>query len=156
MSDQSPADDEAINRNLATVNSIRTRSAWRQGVELPSYLNSPNIMPDLNSVPASPHALAHSRRQSSQQSLPPSSTISPGPDTSLNILPSNQDAVNHPSTSSPPDHSTQPVPTQPLQAQSPPPDAAVGAGPGPLRHPRPMTATELHMELEKEQEAVVS
>ncbi|KAL2207053.1 hypothetical protein CC79DRAFT_690777 [Sarocladium strictum] len=111
-------------------------------------------MPDLNSVPASPHALAHSRRQSSNQMPPPQNIMASGPENTLNILPSNQDVVNHPSSSTH-DPSTQPGSTHPEQMQSPP-DAAVGTGPGPLRHPRPMTASELHIELEKEQEAVVN
>ncbi|PHH66528.1 hypothetical protein CDD81_7003 [Ophiocordyceps australis] len=93
-------------------------------------------MPDLNSVPRSPHSL---RRQTSQQmaSSPPS----------LSILPSNQAAMAHSrsaSVSSPPLH------------QGAAGDGAVDAGPGPMRHPRPMTASELHMQLEKEQEAVVN
>lgn len=109
-------------------------------------------MPDLNSVPASPHVLAHSRRESSQDV---NSVSASATDSSLNILPSNQDTVNHPTTTSS-DTVPQAPPAQHVQTQQPPADAAVGPGPGPLRHPRPLTATELHMELEKEQEAVVS
>lgn len=106
-------------------------------------------MPDLNSVPPSPHVLAsgtHSRRQSAnlQAASSPSST-------SVNILPSNQAAVNQQIPSQ-----ALPSPGFPPQSpMSPPADAAVGPGPGPLRHPRPLTASELHMQLEKEQEAVV-
>lgn len=121
----------------------------------PGRLASLSTMPDLNTVPASPHALAHSRRQSSQQVPVNAPTNTSAPDSSLNILPSNQDAVNHPSHSSP----EPPAHTMALQpstdGQSTAPDASVGSGPGPLRHPRPLTASELHMELEKEQEAVV-
>ncbi|KAL6875246.1 hypothetical protein J3F83DRAFT_713138 [Trichoderma novae-zelandiae] len=108
-------------------------------------------MPDLNSVPPSPHVLASataSRRPSANlqsASSPPQSA------SSVNILPSNQAAVS------------QHVPTQALPSPGFPPqspmgssDAAVGPGPGPLRHPRPLTASELHMQLEKEQEAVVN
>ncbi|KAM0466263.1 hypothetical protein ACHAPV_001220 [Trichoderma viride] len=107
-------------------------------------------MPDLNSVPPSPHVLAsgtHSRRQSAnlQAASSPSST-------SVNILPSNQAAVNQQIPSQ-----ALPSPGFPPQSpMSPPADAAVGPGPGPLRHPRPLTASELHMQLEKEQEAVVN
>ncbi len=108
-------------------------------------------MPDLNSVPASPHALAASRQQSSSSISMPPPPIPTSP--SLNILPSNQSAVNQQSSSS-----ALPSP------QLPPPsgmasvlgdNTGVGPGPGPLRHPRPMTAAELHLQLEKEQEAVV-
>lgn len=104
-------------------------------------------MPDLNSVPSSP--FASSRRESSNQ-IP----LSESP--SLNILPSNQNAVNHSSTSSLP--SPQLTATHPVQPQSQisPLEPGVGPGPGPTRHPRPLTAVELHLELEKEQEAVVS
>lgn len=106
-------------------------------------------MPDLNSVPSSPHVFASSRRASSNQ-------ISSSESPSLNILPSNQNAVNHSSTSSLP--SPQLTATHPLQPQSQisPLEPGVGPGPGPTRHPRPLTAVELHLELEKEQEAVVS
>ncbi|KAI9151622.1 hypothetical protein HJFPF1_08829 [Paramyrothecium foliicola] len=110
-------------------------------------------MPDLNSVPASPHALATPRRRSSTQMPPPPVPASP----SLNILPSNQNAVTQGSSSSSAAvPSPQATASQPVQPQPPQGDAAVGPGPGPLRHPRPLTATELHMQLEKEQEAVVN
>ncbi|KAH7157630.1 hypothetical protein B0J13DRAFT_542272 [Dactylonectria estremocensis] len=112
-------------------------------------------MPDLNSVPPSPHLLAVSRRQSTTQMA---AATPPGPASpSLNILPSNQDAVNHSQASS--------VPSPQLTASQPPvavsahvlaTEPGVGPGPGPLRHPRPLTAAELHLELEKEQEAVVN
>ncbi|KAF5004327.1 hypothetical protein FDECE_9175 [Fusarium decemcellulare] len=113
-------------------------------------------MPDLNSVPPSPHSLAASRRQSTNQMAPP--PIPPSP--SLNILPSNQSAVNQSQSPS--------LPSPVLTASQPPAHAAsalpsapglepgVGPGPGPLRHPRPLTAAELHLQLEKEQEAVVN
>lgn len=130
-------------------------------------------MPDLNSVPPSPHSLAVSRRRSSHNTMPPP----PVPQSpSLHVLPSNQGVVGHaqshsrsqsqshghgyghghgPSSSStssfaPPNQSSGSQP-----AFSPALDSGVGPGPGPLRHPRPLTATELHMQLEKEQEAVV-
>ncbi|TFB07209.1 hypothetical protein CCMA1212_000450 [Trichoderma ghanense] len=109
-------------------------------------------MPDLNSVPPSPRVLASataSRRQSAN--LQSASSPQQSASSSVNILPSNQAAVN------------QHVPTQALPSPGLPPqspmgssDAAVGPGPGPLRHPRPLTASELHMQLEKEQEAVVN
>ncbi|KAH6617093.1 hypothetical protein F5144DRAFT_633379 [Chaetomium tenue] len=108
-------------------------------------------MPDLNSVPPSPHALAGlSRRASSQQMPPPPAPGSP----SLNILPSNQSTVN---ASIPPS-----LPSPGFQASTSFPgptmndNTGVGPGPGPLRHPRPLTAADLHLELEKEQEAVVN
>ncbi|KAK4093339.1 hypothetical protein PCL_03511 [Purpureocillium lilacinum] len=124
-------------------------------------------MPDLNSVPASPHSLAASRRQSSHQMPPPASSQSP----SLNILPSNQDVVSHGHSSHSHTHSRHhslshgpssvPSPqlaaSQPLQPQLASfTEPGVGPGPGPLRHPRPLTAAELHTQLEKEQEAVVN
>ncbi|KAF4993631.1 hypothetical protein FGRMN_6349 [Fusarium graminum] len=108
-------------------------------------------MPDLNSVPPSPHPLAASRRQSTNQMATPPAPASP----SLNILPSNQNIVNHPHSPS--------LPSPLLTASQPPSHVAgvpgepgVGPGPGPIRHPRPLTAAELHLELEKEQEAVVN
>ncbi|KAI4862753.1 hypothetical protein F4820DRAFT_429512 [Hypoxylon rubiginosum] len=115
-------------------------------------------MPDLNSVPASPHILAASRQASNQNGLsqvsPPPVSISP----SLNILPSNQQTVNRTSSIS--------LPSPSLSGGSglpPPPSSApgqdntgVGAGPGPLRHPRPLTAAELHSQLEQEQELLVN
>jgi hypothetical protein len=107
-------------------------------------------MPDLNSVPPSPHPLA-SRRQSTNQMATPPAPTSP----SLNILPSNQNTVNHshsPSLPSPVLNASQP----PSHVASIPGEPGVGPGPGPIRHPRPLTAAELHLELEKEQEAVVS
>ncbi|KAH6894220.1 hypothetical protein B0T10DRAFT_456469 [Thelonectria olida] len=106
-------------------------------------------MPDLNSVPPSPHPLAASRRQSTNQmaSVPPT-PASP----SLNILPSNQTAVNQSQSPSLP--SPQLTASQPLHNVTAEP--GVGPGPGPLRHPRPLTAAELHSQLEKEQEAVVN
>lgn len=106
-------------------------------------------MPDLNSVPASPHSLANSRQQSSHSMPPPPIPTPP----SLNILPSNQNAVNHASSSSLPSPHLPPSGGMgPVSGDN----TGVGSGPGPLRHPRPLTAAELHLELEKEQEAVVS
>ncbi|KAJ6785985.1 hypothetical protein PWT90_06280 [Aphanocladium album] len=127
-------------------------------------------MPDLNSVPASPHPPGSlSRRQSSNVQMASAaaasataqtgSTSSPGnmtPSSSLNILPSNQTAVNpqqqaqHGSNAVSSVASPQLTPAQLAQQ----PESA--SGPGPLRHPRPMTASELHMQLEKEQEALVN
>ncbi|OIW24502.1 hypothetical protein CONLIGDRAFT_673671 [Coniochaeta ligniaria NRRL 30616] len=109
-------------------------------------------MPDLNTVPASPHVLATaSRRASAQQMPPPPLPTSP----SLNILPSNQSAVNQ--TASPPSlpspHFAPHFPPQgPVLAEM----TSSGPGLGPVRHPRPLTAADLHLELEKEQEAVVN
>lgn len=73
---------------------------------------------------------------------------------SLNILPSNQNAVNH---SSPPlaspNMATIATGTAGVSVGD---NTGVGTGPGPLRHPRPLTAADLHLQLEKEQEAVVN
>ncbi|UKZ87074.1 uncharacterized protein TrAFT101_002885 [Trichoderma asperellum] len=110
-------------------------------------------MPDLNSVPPSPHVLAsgtHSRRQSANL---PAASSPPSTQSSVNILPSNQAAVNQQIPSQALPSPGFPPPQSPM---GPPSDAAVGPGPGPLRHPRPLTASELHMQLEKEQEAVVN
>ncbi|KAL6409572.1 hypothetical protein AUP68_05947 [Ilyonectria robusta] len=75
---------------------------------------------------------------------------------SLNILPSNQNAVNHSQTSSlPSPQLTATHPPVPAPAHMLASEPGVGPGPGPLRHPRPLTAAELHLALEKEQEAVV-
>ncbi len=90
---------------------------------------------------------------------PAGTSSSPGnltPSSSLNILPSNQTAVNHHHH---PQHESTTVSSGPspqlTSAQlAQQPESA--SGPGPLRHPRPMTASELHMQLEKEQEALVS
>lgn len=102
-------------------------------------------MPDLNSVPESPHALVGSRRTSNNQ-MPP-------PDASLNILPSNQTTINQPRR---PSNASLPSPHfTPATLSHPSADAGIVSGPGPIRHPRPMTAAELHVQLEKEQEAVV-
>lgn len=79
---------------------------------------------------------------------PPPLPLSPA----LNVLPSNQNAVNH----------TAPAMVSPgfggvvSTAAQPGDNTGVGTGPGPLRHPRPLTAADLHLQLEKEQEAVVS
>lgn len=107
------------------------------------------MAPDLNSVPASPRpAPRTTSRRTSQQMAPPAI---PPTSPSLNILPSNQNAVNHTSLASPT------APPAPATASPTPGDnTGVGAGPGPLRHPRPLTAADLHLQLEKEQEAVVS
>jgi hypothetical protein len=118
-------------------------------------------MPDLNSVPPSPRVLALSRRASSQQMPPPAAPAQgPGPgaapatsDPALNILPSNQAAVN---TGAP---ATACLPSPRLGSTGsahPPADASsLASGPGPTRHPQPLTAAELHQQVEKEQEAVV-
>lgn len=103
-------------------------------------------MPDLNTVPPSPHALATSRRQSQQNS-----NAQEPPSPSLNILPSNQSAVN-PTGRTTDGPSLPPVAQQQTMASE---ESIVGSGPGPLRHPRPLTASELHIQLEKEQEALV-
>ncbi|KAI6780961.1 uncharacterized protein J7T54_003103 [Emericellopsis cladophorae] len=92
-------------------------------------------MPDLNTVPASPRP---DRQSPAPQVQTPSVPASP----TLNILPSNQSAMNVSSSTTAHAH-----PWAPYDAE---------AGPGPLRHPRPLTAAELHIELEKEQEAVVN
>ncbi|KAF4447511.1 hypothetical protein F53441_8995 [Fusarium austroafricanum] len=109
-------------------------------------------MPDLNSVPPSPHTLAASRRQSTNQMATVPAPTSP----SLNILPSNQNTVNQshsPSLPSPVLNASQPPSHAPASVLAEP---GVGPGPGPIRHPRPLTAAELHLQLEKEQEAVVN
>ncbi|OLN97854.1 hypothetical protein CCHL11_02557 [Colletotrichum chlorophyti] len=110
-------------------------------------------MPDLNSVPASPHLQSTSRRASSQH-MPPPPVPTSDSSSSINILPSNQNIVNNPAISNP---SLSSPPMAPVAAASPPvgPEPAV-SGPGPIRHPRPITASDLHMQLEKEQEAVVN
>ncbi|KAH8598727.1 hypothetical protein B0O99DRAFT_505391 [Bisporella sp. PMI_857] len=78
--------------------------------------------------------------------MAPPATIPPT-SPSLNILPSNQAAINHASpAASPGIPSTVPIGD----------NTGVGTGPGPLRHPRPLTAADLHLQLEKEQEAVVN
>ncbi|KAI1441969.1 hypothetical protein F5Y02DRAFT_272383 [Annulohypoxylon stygium] len=114
-------------------------------------------MPDLNSVPPSPHILAASRQSSnqngqSQVSPPPQVPISP----SLNILPSNQHAVNRASLTSLPSPPLSGVPAMPPHSAPGQDNTGVGAGPGPLRHPRPLTAAELHSQLEQEQELLVN
>ncbi|KAK0704106.1 hypothetical protein B0T21DRAFT_416643 [Apiosordaria backusii] len=106
-------------------------------------------MPDLNSVPPSPHFLS---RRTSQQMPPP-----PAP--SSLVLPSNQAALNNPnSTTTPVLPSPQfPPMISPLPGSTMAGDnTGVGSGPGPVRHPRPPTAAELHSELEKEQEARIN
>ncbi|OTB13296.1 hypothetical protein K445DRAFT_320144 [Daldinia sp. EC12] len=118
-------------------------------------------MPDLNSVPPSPHILAASRQASSNQngqngqsqtSAPPA-PISP----SLNILPSNQQTVNRTSSISLPSPPLPGAHTMSAAHSVPGQDnTGVGAGPGPLRHPRPLTAAELHSQLEQEQEMLVN
>ncbi|KAI0382208.1 hypothetical protein F5Y04DRAFT_279993 [Hypomontagnella monticulosa] len=114
-------------------------------------------MPDLNSVPPSPHVLAASRQASSNhngqpQASPPPASLSP----SLNILPSNQQTVNRTSSISLPSPPLSAVPTMPQTAVPGQDNTGVGAGPGPLRHPRPLTAAELHSQLEQEQELLVN
>lgn len=116
-------------------------------LEALNLILSSSGMPDLNSVPPSPHSLVASRRQSTVQMTTPPVTSSTSP--SLNILPSNQNAVNQSQSS---------LPSPVLTASHPHTNAPLNepsVGPGPLRHPRPLTTAELHHELEKEQEAVV-
>ncbi|KAI0593575.1 hypothetical protein F4775DRAFT_577340 [Biscogniauxia sp. FL1348] len=118
-------------------------------------------MPDLNSVPPSPHVLAASRQSSSSQNGPsqtqhPSASTSP----SLNILPSNQQALQQASASSLPSpshfHAAAVSTGMPPLAAPGQDNTGVGSGPGPLRHPRPLTAAELHSQLEQEQEMLVN
>ncbi|CAH0052955.1 unnamed protein product [Clonostachys solani] len=105
-------------------------------------------MPDINSIPASASLQNRSRRASQLQA-------SDALESSLNILPSNQSAVN-PSASPSSSHIHASQSSPPLPLNPPQLDAEIVSGPGPLRHPRPLTASELHMQLEKEQEAVVN
>lgn len=143
-----------INPSLSSLEHLPSNTFTLQHREVAVVSASITGMPDLNSVPPSPHSLAVSRRQSTNQMAAP--PVPPSP--SLNILPSNQSAVNQsqsPSLPSPVLTASQP----PVHASVVPGSAgehAVGPGPGPLRHPRPLTAAELHLQLEKEQEAVVS
>ncbi|AEO59100.1 hypothetical protein MYCTH_2307076 [Thermothelomyces thermophilus ATCC 42464] len=108
-------------------------------------------MPDLNSIPPSPRTpAAPPHRSSSQQtSAPPAPGFS-----SLNVLPSNQSAVNASASSSLPSPTL--LPPTSFAGPSMGDNTGVGPGPGPLRHPRPLTAADLHLQLEKEQEAVVN
>ncbi|KAG9237114.1 hypothetical protein BJ875DRAFT_493601 [Amylocarpus encephaloides] len=117
------------------------------------------MAPDLNSVPPSPRPLAASPRLTSRNtSRRASQQIAPPPlppnSLSLNILPSNQSAVNN--ALSPPLSSPGMVATTSSTGHTVGDNTGVGAGPGPLRHPRPLTAADLHLQLEKEQEAVVN
>jgi hypothetical protein len=116
------------------------------------------MAPDLNSVPPSPRPLAGSSSSTRISSLPASRRASqqmappPLPLSTINVLPSNQSAVNNPSV---------PITSPGLSgvttvASASGDNTGVGTGPGPLRHPRPLTAADLHLQLEKEQEAVVS
>lgn len=117
-------------------------------------------MPDLNSIPSSP---SRSRRptgtsiSAASTAQPPAQAVSPG---SINILPSNQQAVHNAGSSSalpsPALPSASSSGTMPIHSQEGTPAAASGAGPGPIRHPRPLTAAELHSELEQEQELLVN
>ncbi|KAH7323606.1 hypothetical protein BKA65DRAFT_511109 [Rhexocercosporidium sp. MPI-PUGE-AT-0058] len=84
-----------------------------------------------------------------QQYASPQSQPTPSASASINILPSNQSAVNQGQT----------MTTSPGMANTGGlvgDNTGVGTGPGPLRHPRPLTAADLHLQLEKEQEAVVN
>lgn len=117
-----------------------------------------SAMSDLNPVPASPRPIPNSssRHPSTSQMGPPSP--------SLNILPSNQPAVEQARRFS---NASLPSPrftpsslsstSNQLLSQPPPAssDVSSASGIGPVRHPRPLTAAELHNQLEKEQEAVV-
>lgn len=121
-------------------------------------------MPDLNTVPHSPHpqgspSQQQVTRQHSQGSgpSPPASS-----DSLLHILPSNQNVVNA-NTGASSVTATQGSPSQvpqvsqqPSNPAAPRSESVVIQGPGPLRHPRPLTTSELHAELEKEQEQVVN
>jgi hypothetical protein len=107
-------------------------------------------MPDLNTVPASPHVLAPTSRRASGAQMPPPPVPS---SSSLHILPSNQSAVNQAGSSS-----SLPSPHFPPSAIPPGPilaETSSSSPAGPIRHPRPLTAADLHLQLEKEQEAVV-
>ncbi|KAH9998203.1 hypothetical protein F4779DRAFT_622838 [Xylariaceae sp. FL0662B] len=111
-------------------------------------------MPDLNSIPQPVHPPGVRRSLSIQNGhsrASPPAPISP----TLNLLPSNQQALHQAATGS--------LPSTPLSAMHPAPSSApgqdntgVGSGPGPIRHPRPLTAAELHSQLEQEQELLVN
>ncbi|PVH75117.1 hypothetical protein DL98DRAFT_575191 [Cadophora sp. DSE1049] len=90
-----------------------------------------------------PQSQQHTSQSHSQHTSPPANAAA------LNILPSNQSAVNQGQT----------MTTSPGMANTGAlvgDNTGVGTGPGPLRHPRPLTAADLHLQLEKEQEAVVN
>ncbi|KAI1341075.1 hypothetical protein F5Y15DRAFT_376853 [Xylariaceae sp. FL0016] len=101
-------------------------------------------MPDLNSMP-----LSASRRASTSQTAPDQTSPS------LNILPSNQQAVQQASQGILPSPSI-PTTSMPPPSASNQDNTGVGSGPGPLRHPQPMTAAQLHTEVEQEQELLVN
>lgn len=112
------------------------------------------MAPDLNSLgqasTVSP-TTSRSRRASQHQITSPNLPLA---SPTLNILPSNQSAVNHISPLASP--SLPPVALAHTQdATTLAADSSAAGGPGPLRHPRPLTHAELHLQLEKEQEAVV-
>ncbi|KAK4230161.1 hypothetical protein QBC38DRAFT_56368 [Podospora fimiseda] len=74
---------------------------------------------------------------------------------SINILPSNQELVNNPTSSiALPSPKFPPISHVPGSAMGD--NTGVGQGPGPQRLPRPLTASDIHSQLEKEQEAVVN
>jgi hypothetical protein len=131
--------------------SSETRSAIRHPSLNLLLLSRISKMPDLNSVPPSPHALASVERRAVAQQMGPPPVPSSSSSASANILPSNQSIVNNAGSSSslPSPHF---IPLSGLAGDN----TGVGPGPGPIRHPRPLTAADLHLELEKEQEAVVS
>ncbi|RYP69386.1 hypothetical protein DL771_006143 [Monosporascus sp. 5C6A] len=115
-------------------------------------------MPDLNSVPPSPHVLAAPRRASSNQNHQPHPPSTSESSSAINILPSNQPTFNQGLSAT-----SLPSPSLPSATgvMAPPSvlgqdNTGVGAGPGPLRHPRPLTAAELHSQLEQEQELLVN
>lgn len=111
-------------------------------------------MPDINSIPASPHATATATRRalSSQQMPPPPVPTSPA---LVNVLPSNQPVVTN-TGAQPTVVSPYFLPPNILTGAAMGDNTGVGPGPGPVRHPRPLTAADLHLQLEKEQEAVVN
>src|SRR4051794_29021407 len=116
------------------------------------------MAPDLNSVPPSPRPLNSSphlpttsrSRRTSQQTVPlPSST---SPQSTINILPSNQNAVNQSTgTMMSASGGTGMSASGGTGIGGIGDNTGVGTGPGPLRHPRPLTAADLHLQLEKEQ-----
>jgi hypothetical protein len=122
------------------------------------------MAPDLNTVPPSPRPVASSpltsrttSRRTSQQMAASLPIASQG----LNILPSNQGAVNASTmggisgggvSAGGGSGGTGGAGGTGIIVGD---NTGVGTGPGPLRHPRPLTAADLHLQLEKEQEAVV-
>ncbi|KAI1110435.1 hypothetical protein F5Y14DRAFT_363124 [Nemania sp. NC0429] len=108
-------------------------------------------MSDHKSILSSPQAQAPASTRASLSPKAPTSS-------SLDILPSNQQAFQAANASHSPSQSlTATAPGSLAHAHLPGQDnTGVGAGPGPLRHPRPLTAAELHSQLEQEQELLVN